>query len=151
MTDYKSAKPVLLMPADTRVDVNALETGPVVDTIGWRKLWMLVNNGEVESGYGRFYLEFSADGTTFSRPQASAILLSGGVSLPELGAKQSIQSGWVDLTPEMRYIRVKYERPGVVVSGSEQPTAVTGILLDPISSTLADHVPFFKLDAHNRA
>lgn len=165
MTDYKSMKPVMLLPAKTRLDADDEETGPVIDTLGFRKLLVLINTGEAEGAvFQRHQLQFSADGTNFTS-KSGALLLSVGVqgSASQLGGKQTVGQGWIDLTPENRYIRVIVDRTTNSVGATdEHPTAVTGILMDPVDTQYAGTAPyysgtgytedpFFKIDAHNRA
>lgn len=145
--DFNSAQPVVLMPAKARVigdDDTATAAG--VDTIGWSKLWVFLNNGTTEDNVGKFFIEFSADNSTWSRPHPTAGLLSYSVTA------DTVQSAYFDLAPEMRYVRVLYEFPtGSGTDAAVHPTAVMGLLMDPSTTDLVTHTPSFIAAAHNRA
>lgn len=165
MTDYATMKPVQMLPAKVRLDADDATYGPVVDTLGWRKLLVTLNIGAAEGNYARHYLQTSADGVTFEDQGISSFLLSGGVASPYPGGINAIAQGWIDLTPEDRYVRIRVDRSAGAGVGAtdEHPTSITGILLDPMNSDLhkVDYQPvvsggytdalYFKIDAHNRA
>ncbi len=142
--DYNSAQPVIMMGAANRVLADDGETGPVLDTLGWSKLWVILNNGTTTGQAGKFFVEFSEDGTTFSRPDASAGMLAG------IDVTDTVESVYFDLSAEMRYARILYEFP-TATGTAEQATAVTGVLMDPASTDQVTHEPRFIAAAHNRA
>lgn len=167
MTDYKSVKPVLMLPPKVYLDADDGGFGPVIDTLGYRKLHLVMLNGECEGNYQRHYLQSSANGSSFTDVDASALLLSSGLDAPGPGAKQSVVQGWVDLTPELRYLRIRIDRTTNSVGATdEHPVGILGYFMDPVdtqyagtamyhdgSSATAGNTedPAFKLDAHNRA
>ncbi|MBL4771898.1 MAG: hypothetical protein JKY61_12345 [Planctomycetes bacterium] len=149
MTDFASMKPVNLMPSKQRLVGAQGEIGPVLDTNGWGKLGLYLNNGASSGQYGRFYLEFSSDGVAFNRDHASLLLLAGGAAAPAIGEIGGVEHAWVDLVAEKRYVRIVFEHTDVGAAGTIE-SALTGILFDPMTTELADKKPFVTIGADTR-